>query len=70
MSKSKKRSIKKTTASALLFGLIIATASFLISAFVGAIIASLLEDPSSSIGAVSFFVLMISGAITGFCTSK
>ncbi len=70
MSKSKKRSIKKTTASALLFGIILATCTFLVCAFIGAIIANMLDDPSSNIGAISFFVLIISGAITGFSTSR
>ena len=70
MNRTQKRKIQKTTAGALIFGLISATATLLILAFIGAIVAYSLENPTASLGAISFCVLMATGAISGFSTSK
>lgn len=70
MNKTKKRKIKKTSASTLVFGLIISTVAFFSCMLLGALICGTFPDPTANIGAVAFLVLMISGAISGFSTSR
>lgn len=70
MNKNKKRKIKRTAANALLVGIAAALLSFLICALLGALICGAFPNPTKSIGAVAFLVLVLSGAVSGFFTSR
>ena len=70
MNRTKKRKIHKTSANALAFGLIASGISLFLTALIGAIIASFLDNPTSSIGAISFITLIVAGGVSGFSTSK
>lgn len=65
-----KRKIKKTAASALAFGILMATVSFFVCALISAIILNMTEDPLGNLGVGSLFSLILSGIITGFSTAK
>ena len=70
MNKTKKRKLKKTAACALGFGLIASVTAFFTMALIGALICGSFPDPTAKLGAVAFAVLMLSGAISGFSTSR
>ena len=70
MNRTQKRKIHKTGAGALILGLILSTVSLFSLSFIGALILSFLDNPTASIGAVSFLILILSGSICGFFTSK
>ena len=70
MNKMKKRKLKKTAACALVFGMIASVTVFIMLALIGALICGMFPDPTAKLGAVSFAVLMLSGAISGFSTSR
>ncbi|MBQ8690019.1 MAG: hypothetical protein IJ515_06630 [Clostridia bacterium] len=70
MGKGKKSGVRKTNASALVFGIIFTTAVFLLTALIGAAIAGGLKNPTGSIGTISLIVLMTTAAISGIAISK
>lgn len=61
---------RKTNAKALLFSLIFTAVMFFVFAFLVSFIISLTKNPIAFIGISSFAVLFLTGAFSGFCTSK
>ena len=61
---------KKTNRSTIIFGMIFTVASFFALNFSASLILSLLKNPLGASGITSFAVLLITGAISGFFTSK
>ena len=60
----------KSNRNALFFGIIITTASFFGITFLTSLILSLLKNPLGASGLSSFAVLLLTGMISGFFTSK
>ncbi len=67
-SKSRKRNTSEFRAIAL--GAIISILSFLALSFIASLILSALKNPLGFIGITAFAVIMLSGAVSGFLTSK
>ncbi len=61
---------RKTNAKALLFSLIFTSVMFFFFAFLVSFIVSLTKNPIAFIGISSFAALFLTGAASGFCTSK
>ncbi len=61
---------KRTSSKCFIIGIIFAAISFFAIAFSASMILSILKNPLGSIGLFSFVTLLISGAISGFFTSK
>ena len=61
---------RKTNAKAILFSLIFTSATFFVFAFLISFIISLTKNPIAFIGISSFAALFLTGALSGFCTSK
>ena len=60
----------KSNKAAFVFGIIFFSVSFFFTAFAAAFILSGLKNPLGASKLTSFAVLLISGAISGFCTAK
>lgn len=65
-----KRGKRKTNAKALLFSLIFTSVVFFVFAFLVSFIISLTKNPIAFIGISSFAALFLTGAFSGFFTSK
>lgn len=55
---------------ALIFGLAVSSALFLLLMLLSAVISARTADPTGSVGMTSFFAFVISGAISGFVSAK
>lgn len=60
----------KTLRSTLVFGIIFTACTFLVIAFLCALITVSFKNPLKIAGTFSFAVLLITGAVSGYCTSK
>ena len=68
--KNSRHTAHRTSARALLFGIIISTAVFFVCAFLSAIIVSRLENPTAKLGMTALVAFLIGGAISSFSTAK
>ena len=68
--KNSRHTAHRTSARALLFGIILSTAMFFACAFICAIISSGLENPTARLGMTSLAAFLIGGAISAFATAK
>ena len=69
----KYRGLRKKSRSqrgALIFGTLFSAAIFLILTFCASVLLSFTKNPLGASGLTSFAVLLITGAISGFCTAK
>jgi len=60
----------KTIKSTLIFGMVFTVCAFLIIAFLCSLITLSFKNPLKIAGAFSFAVLLCTGAVSGYCTSK
>ena len=67
MNHSVKRKSKKMS---LAFGIALSAMAFLVLTLLSAVIAARMADPSKAVGPASFIAFLLSGAISGFITSR
>ena len=60
----------RSSKSALIFGTVFTASIFFILTFCASILLSFTKNPLGASGIVSFAVLLLTGALSGFCTAK